>query len=456
MITGETAKKIFDAEDRTQKEKIRKHFEGKSIPQELYRRRIDGREKSKNITNWTKYVANLHVGFATSNDVNYTLNGLRQDDPGLSNFEEVSQLNNLAALDSDHYRFAFLYGYSVETYSFDGITVKVTITNPNNWSFVKNENGDIVEAIYGVLLKANTYYKEDLLDKDTLLLYVYDKEEVKVFIEDNKKKELIEVESYNHQFDGLPLTVFKIKRDGQPFLDDDFFSLVDDYNISRSSLSDEIKYAADSLLKMTGTDKKHWESLLEKDETGVTSLQKLTEMGFLPVPQGGDADYLTRSTSVEKYEFGLRSTRASIHTAGCIPDLTHTRIDVNGAITNISGIALKLMFAPLEMKAGEFAKVFEVSLRERVNHINSVFRKLNQATLEDYDLKLQLNIPQNHTDWLQYLSNMKDVIPIKEIYRLMPFIEYPERVYGEFLQEKDTRPPQVTEMTSSVDNENPL
>jgi SPP1 family phage portal protein len=475
MLKPDEIAKIWDAcrSNRAAMERTKSYFEGRQSIPELEQNRIDGRPKSKIITNWTKYVTIQHSGFLLSRRVSYSpIRATGSEVPeAYQALDSIYTSNNLAAIDESHFKNAFLYGFSVETHGFGDRGIEVVDSYPWNWAFVKDESNQIVTAIQRVVMPKYSYYKGDFLADDINVFFVYTDTEITEYKSNSSSRSrygeteasglsandepisiiqpsLQLVGTKPHYYGEVPITVFYLDESFTPFLGDDFFKQCDAFDVSRSAWQDDIKYDVDSLLKTTGM---KFEPLLEKDADGVTVMEKLRRIGLFPVPEGGDASYITRNTDVQRIMQNLKESRAAIHMIGCIPDLDGTIGGNEGTVTNISGIALKLMFHPMIQKASEFEKFFSIGLRDRVMKINTILAKLGLPTVEDYQVKLSMNIPFNEMEIIQYLPNLREVLSVQDQIKLLPMIQSPSQAYSNLMEERSRMAPAPAEIPATPD-----
>lgn len=417
--------------------RLRDYQRGKQTIPELLKRRIDGRMKSIVKTNWVRYVQRMHTGFLTSLAPNYTVPGVA-DNPAIQELRRIYEANRLDALDSAHFGSAMLLGRSVEVHSFDGSQIRIARTHPENWVLVEDDHGRVVGGLYRSVLPPWTMYKGELLRAEKVLYTWYDDQSVQVFEEvkapGGRKTEALPVsEPVAHSYGRVPLAVFRVDEDGESFFSEAFLVQCDIYDVTRSSLTDDIKHNVDSLLKLKGV---KMEPLLEKDKEGRSVLEKLREMGIMPLAADADADYLTRNVDIEKFRFDMKVTRASIHLMGCVPDLDEAvGFGNEGTIQSISGIALKLMFQSMIQQSAEFEKQFKGGLRDRVELINRVQAIRSRPVLEGYEVAMTRNIPANEIEFMQYIANLKGIVGRKDMLRILPQIQDVERSYKELLDE---------------------
>ncbi len=416
--------------------KLRAYQRGKQTIPELLKRRLDGRMKSIVKTNWVKYAQRMHTGFLTSNEVNYTVPGVASS-PGIDELRSVYEANRLHALDTSHFANALLFGRSIEVHSFDGQQIKISKTNPENWVLCHDDSGEIVGGLYRAVLDPWTWHDGRLLEEKKVIYTWYDAEKIVVFEEIRevgKETQITQFSLTGHSYGRVPFVIFEVDEEGESFFSEAFLTQCDVYDVTRSSLTDDIKHNVDSLLKLKGV---KFEPLLEKDKQGRSVMEKLKEMGLLPIPADAEAEYLTRVVDVEKFRFDLKVTRASIHLMACIPDLDETIGGNEGTITSISGIALKLMFQSMIQQSAEFEKHFVGGLRDRVELINAVNAKRNRPVLENYQVKLSRNIPANEIEFMQYISNLKGIVSRKDLLRILPQVQDVERSHKELLEDLD-------------------
>lgn len=421
FFTGKNIKTIWDAgaASRAAMARAEHYYKGTQTIGELGVLRIDGRRKTSLTTNWTRYATMLHTGFLVGHPVAY-ING---DESGLDELKRVSKVNNIPAADSLHMANAMRHGYSVELHTFDGSDIRTEAHNPQNWQIIDDEKGHPVAAIYHIVIPAGKVHRGKVLEKPMAVFYGYDDKKIINFEgevgQELKQKDEIKEHSYGR----LPLVVFQLNADRSPFFSRAFYDQCDVFDVSRSSLVDDIKYNVDSLLMLKGID---YEEMLEKDDNGVSVIEKLKAMKILPLPEGADASFLLRDTDVEKFKYDLRVTRAAIHLMAAIPDLDETiNGHEGGTITNISGIALKLMFHAMMQQSREFELYFAQGLRDRVALLNSINDIQNRPLLNDYETAFTRNLPFNDIELVQYLPNLENVLGREDILHLLPFVKDP-------------------------------
>lgn len=437
MLDAREAKLIWEADGpaRLERERRALYFQGRELIRELELLRIDGRAKTRNITNWTKYAARLHAGFLASEAPNYTLSDPSGDKGPLTEWQAEYRDKNLLLADRQHALNAILYGFSIEvqTWSRERGT-EFWVGDPLQWALVEDPMDRVVAAVSRLEIPKGTMVGDTIAAGPSVLWYIYDRFGRRVFLEAGDQSLIEQPERALVAGEGrAAFTVFQAARNRELFFGPDFLAQSDAYNIARSALSDDIKHNVDSLLWMKGLD---LSKMLERDEHGQTVLEKLKKLGVLPLPADGDAGYLQRMVDVEKFKQDLKLSRQSIHLMGAIPDLETAIGGSDSTITNISGVALKLMFHGMIQQASEFAHWLELGLRDRIELWNARRRVLNLPPLEGVEIAMQYRIPFNEMEVIQYLPNLRGALSRRDILRLLPFVENVEQAHKDLLAEE--------------------
>lgn len=404
---------------------VRRNTSGQTILESNLLRK-DGRYKTNGHTNWIKYIVDFHTGFNLSNKINYTT----YDGTSLFNFNNYYEANNLPALDIENFSNALLFGCGVELITYDGEQLKFRAYDPADWVFVNDERGEMIAAIYKATIQPFTYFAGALTKEKQDIFYIYTPESTTICA---GAKELIPISTVPNPLGYIPIIRYQVGKSGESFITHALLDQSDLYDVVANSLTDDIKYSVDSFLQLKGID---INELLKADSDGITILERIKELGLFPTPKDAEILPIEKSVDVEKFKYDLRVRRMALHLMGCVPDLTDT-VNANGASTSISGIALKILFNAAIQKSAEFRRYFTVGLRQRLDIINRYAGLVgNIPTAQNVDIKMIPNLPVNDIEWLQYAANLKGLVPSKEIFRLLPFIQSPDLVYSEYQAEQ--------------------
>jgi len=152
----------------------------------------------------------------------------------------------------------------------------------------------------------------------------------------------------------------------------DVQTLIDRYEDHISHHADENDYYASPILKIKGKIVKP----PEKDQTG-----KVLQFDSQMTSDGksfmyGDAEYLTWDQAPESLKLEGSNLKDLIYSLTSTPDVSFTSVK---GISNISGIALKLLFFDATLKAMNHQEVFGEGISRRVNLVKQILSITNVA-----------------------------------------------------------------------------
>jgi SPP1 family phage portal protein len=396
------------------------YYYGSSIPVELTKPRLDGKPRTKSGYPWIQTIVDTHCGFALSKQVQYY-----NENPESKEFlKSVFEYNNVKAIDYEHFKNCILFGRSYEAVSFNGSEYKITFANPWHWVIIRDEFDNIVYAIYKQEMMKDTVYNGKLLEKSLMVHILYTPQEI-VTVEGGQI-----ISSAPHSYGKVPVVEYRISRDGLPFISDHLIKLSDNYNISRSTLGDDVKWNTDSLLAVENAqDLEIFTQQIENEDSGTTVFDLLKSIGIFPLPPGAKAEYLSRETDHEKFSLDMNSYIEEIYNASYLP---HIMKLVSG---EVSSSALKLLFWPLQMITWSHFMYFENGLRRRIDLINSISALVGNPTFDSYSVTPRFSIPSSNTEIYQYIG--PENLPRRELYRsLENFFDDPDAAYAQFKQEQ--------------------
>lgn len=432
----------------------RRYYKGAESIAELNTTRIDGRDKSIIRTNWTKYAARQHVGFLLRERPSYISrvegDGTETADAALKDYMDLYDRLRLHRADTRLFCEAFLYGRAYEVLGFDGGEATSTLRPAWEWIGVFDDEERLEIAVHTASLKKGSFYKGKVLAAPKKVLTVYDAESIVTYETDEKDK-IVEkpVATATHLFGRIPVIAYQVTDDADPFIEQALLDTSDAFNVSRGSLADDIKFNVDSLLVTKGVDV---EQLLKQDEDGVSNIEKLKSAGILPLQSEQDAEYLMRSVDIEKFREDMKVSRASIHLMACLPDLDETIGGNDGTITNITGVALRLLFTSMINQSAEFERNFEGGLRDRAEFISSLSEKRSRQPLGPFEIKFNRAIPRSDVELLQFAPNLKGILSTEDFLGQLSFVHDVQAAIRRLRAEQAANPPvESTPASPAVD-----
>lgn len=422
--------------------RLRKEFyDGKHVPSELRERRIDGRKKTISVNTMVKNACDMYSGFIFKNKVKYEPRYVDTDTEGLDFFEAYKNDNNLEINDTKLFEDALLYGYGVEVANLESGTITFRTYDPKTWFFIFDENNNIKKAINEIIIPEYTYFRDEIIDKELKLYYVYDDQNITIYDKDESELEVIP-----HNFGEIPVNIYKISQEAKSFFSTACLVLCEQYDILSSAMCDDVKYAIDAFLFLKNVD---ISKLLSLGEDGLAAIQKLKEAGIMTGGENSDAEFLIRKIDTEKFRFALTHIRESIHRTLALPDLVD-KLSGQQALNSISGVALSLMFLPMMQQAEVFFNYFREGVKKRIRLINRYLDLIGIPLVEDINIKVHFNLPQNNIEWMQNINNLESLISARDRLSLLPFVDNPDILA--YNKEKEQELKNKKELESPIEN----
>ncbi len=399
----------------------------------------DGQPKAEVVTNFIKYVVNRYVGAIGEVQVSVDQPAeidqeaetapMRRDTSmdAVELYDALLTTENLRAKDRECLRNCLLAGYGIELHSYDEAAgPRVNVYPPDEWCVVRDTSDAPVLAIRRVNLKKSTVYEGAVLEDDTKIMTVYTATTVYTYRKAEKQRgqdtdwELVREDQ--HPYKRIPVVQWRINEQRKSIVSDAVLHQNDEYNEIDSAHGDSVRYDVDSMLKLSGIDG----SWVEQNETTIR------EKRVLPLPDKEcEAEYLVRSFDTGRVVERLARTRAHIHLMAEVPDVAK----VVGATGSASGIALKLMFTPMEQAVAAYAPYIEQSIRERIELLNAVWKPAKSVSLDDYSVTVPFIMPVNRIEEWQNIAALDGIVSHKTQLRLLTDITKPDAELGQIEQE---------------------
>ena len=377
----------------------------------------NGQPKGQRVMNWIREVVMRHVGSMTPFQVTQPTaeteeaDATPQDDTP-DPYSQIVARQRLSRIDKLLTRDALLCGYGVEFQAFDDGEVTIYRYTPTEWAFAWED--DVLRAAVRLM----TYSENDLLDGErvkepTYVMWVYTAEEVGIF----KKTEGGEWrgETQHNEIGRIPVVVWTADEEMRGIVPDELISANDEYNNAWNLEGDDIRNTVDAILVIYGVD-----SQWLKDNESVIRQQRT-----LPFDdkESQSAEYLARALDIAPHAQHLATVRENIHIMGNIPDV----LRIVGASGSASGIALKLMFTPMQEAFDSYSQFLTENLRARIDLLNERWRRLNtKETYESPDVLLQFRIPTNRIEEWQNVGSLRGIVSHATMLELLSDIEDPQ------------------------------
>jgi len=299
-----------------------------------------------------------------------------------------------------------------------------TIIDNENNKYIKvtllcKENGDDIYAHFnenGDLDAFTRRYKlEDIDGKSYEHVDIYTAEKFYYMI---KKAEWIVEEKVNY-FKKIPVIYYDQDEPEWTSVQTE----IDRIEMLISKFADTNDYFGAPIIKLKGK----LVTPMEKGEIGKT-LQFKGESGSDGKIEYGDAKYLTWEQAPESIKIEYDILKDIIYSITSTPDLSFSNVK---GFTNLSGIALKMLFLDSILKAKDKEELFGEALTRRINLLKAILSITNvkeAKNLQEIDISIKFGniLPQDMSEIVKALSISRggDVIMSeKEAVRQNPLVE---------------------------------
>jgi len=418
---------------RSEMAKCQGYYSGKHTIVGKNERYADGSKKSENVTNWPRYGVNRYVGAMTRKPYKVTARNAEDElaKLGIEVYADIARRVMIDAIDVDILRDVLINGRGIELHYFDPDAGGIQIANydPLEWAVVYDSNEDVVAAIRRVTIPAGTIHQGAALADSLDIVTVYTDAIIAEYSSSGKSPNnwTLTKDPVEHFYGRVPVVEWCVNELRESLISAAVRSQTDEWNSIDSASGDDIRQIVDAMLVIKGYDAdwvKQHESVINKSR-------------MLPLSGAGDADafYLTRQTDVARITERLKRTREAIHLMMEVPDVAN----IAGATGATSGIALKLMFTPMNETANAMIQYLKRCMKCRVDLINAMQEKQGLPQIVDYDMNIGFSIPVNELEEWQSIGALQDIVSHGTRLRLLHSIEDPAAELEAFNTEHEQR-----------------
>lgn len=138
---------------------------------------------------------------------------------------------------------------------------------------------------------------------------------------------------------------------------------------------------------------------------------------------GAAAEYLTKVLDEDSTQVLAQSIEDNIHKTSYIPNMNDEKFS-----GNVSGEAMKYkLFALLQLMSVK-SRYFYKGLRRRLQLLENYYTtKKIECDVDGIEIAMTANIPVNVSEIITMINNAKDVISLRTLLKLVPFIDDPDR-----------------------------
>lgn len=331
---------------------------------------------NKIVCNHASYITDMAVGYVFGEPVQYSGEGSEELNEEYTTIDEDSH-NNELALDLS------IYGQGLEMLymsSDDKPMLKLATMSPLN-TFVVCDNTVDNKSMFAV--NYNTCYKLDNTQDGYDVTVYTDKLVAKCHVQtiDSTNYEFTDITE--HYFNSVPIIEYKNNKNETGDFEN-VISLIDAYNKLQSDRINDKEQLVDAILAFTGV------SLGDNEGEMTATANALRKLKMLELPEGGTAQWLTKSLNETETEVLKTAIKQDIHEFSKVPNLT----DENFA-SNASGVAMKYKLLGFEQLAKTKERYFKQGLRKRLaltSNIKGIQAKNINPTAIDITMKRSLPV----------------------------------------------------------------
>lgn len=392
-----------------QKIKNKRYYEGKH--EILSRKREKTAPNNKVVCNHAKDISDTATGYFIGNAITYSNTGQQDIEPLLKAFD-------VAGIDDVDFENAL--EASIMGVSYEYVYVKENESNPVS----KNVSALSTFIIYDDTIEENelagVYYYPKKNDANDIVQWVATvvtaNYKYVLNIENNPDiPQIITEEPQTHYFGGVPIIEYLNNKDGIGDFEQQI-PLIDAYNKLMSDRVNDKEQFVDAILVLYG-------SILGDDEEETTQAhKKLNREKLLELPVDAKAEYLTRQMEESGAEVLRKALKEDIYTFSHVPNLSDENF-----VGNSSGVAMEYKLLGLEMITKVKERNYKKGIKKRIKlYCNFLNMKALSIEAGGIVMTFSRSLPKNMQELAGIIYNLKDIVSMKTLLKLLPFVEDPD------------------------------
>lgn len=376
---------------------------------------------NKLVCNHAKYISDTCVGYFAGNPVKYSGEGI---EPLL----ELLRAADSDTQDIDLAQKASIFGTAYEfIYTDEDGQPRLYSPDPRQ-AFVIYDDTVQQKPVAGVY-----YYKlhDSVTDRDTgYSVYLCTASMITHFVTDTGFTPKLPDENRPHGMNGVPLIeIYNNSTCGSDF--EPVLSLIDAYNILQSDRLNDKEQFVEAILLIKGS------VLGDDNDEKSESYKALRENGLLELDADSSAEWLTRQFDENSVEVLRKSLEQDIHKFANVPCMSDESFGGNA-----SGVAMRYKLLGFEQITKIKERYFREGLKERLRLLCSWLDFTGKAHVDSTGISIQFTraLPVNETEVAQLVSELRDLVPLKTLLGLLPFVDDPEAAAEEIREQQNNFP----------------
>ena len=352
---------------------------------------------NRTVINYCKNVVDSYCGYlATPGYISYS------SDDDIKDIMNILRYNDYQAEDADFLLDALIYGTAAELMFIDEAgQTRFRLINPTQCFGVYDD------SLTGDLIYFVRFYKANEWDEtDTYNVDVYSDNDIKHYTMSGNNGYLTLVSEEPHYFSQCPANLFYLPDEKSIF--DCVITLQDAANELVSAEIDDFSAFCDAYLALIGVD------------ADVEDIAAMKENRVLILPEGANAQWLTKNANDTQVENILKRIHDSIYRIAACPDFSSETF-VGGVS---SGVAIRYRLTGMETRAGKIEAVMKKALQRRIEIICGIASlKLGEEVFRDISIDFKRNIPEDYTSLIALVNSLKGTVSDATLLAQLPFID---------------------------------
>ena len=352
---------------------------------------------NRTVINYCKNVVDSYCGYlATPGYISYS------SDEDIEDVMNILRYNDYQAEDADFLLDALIYGCAAELMFIDEAgQTRFRLINPTQCFGVYDD------SLTGDLIYFVRFYKANEWDEtDTYNVDVYSDNDIKHYTMSGNNGYLTLVSEEPHYFSQCPANLFYLPDEKSIF--DCVITLQDAANELVSAEIDDFSAFCDAYLALIGVD------------ADVEDIAAMKENRVLILPEGANAQWLTKNANDTQVENILKRIHDSIYRIAACPDFSSETF-VGGVS---SGVAIRYRLTGMETRAGKIEAVMKKALQRRIEIICGIASlKLGEEVFRDISIDFKRNIPEDYTSLIALVNSLKGTVSDATLLAQLPFID---------------------------------
>lgn len=376
---------------------------------------------NKLVCNHAKYISDTCVGYFAGNPVKYSGDDL---EPLL----ELLRTADSDTQDIDLAQKASIFGTAYEfIYTDEDGQPRLYSPDPRQ-AFVIYDDTVQQKPVAGVY-----YYKlhDSVTNRDVgYSVYLCTTSMITHFVTDTGFTPKLPDENRPHGMNGVPLIeIYNNSTCGSDF--EPVLSLIDAYNILQSDRVNDKEQFVEAILLIKGS------VLGDDNDEKSESYKALRENGLLELDADSSAEWLTRQFDENSVEVLRKSLEQDIHKFANVPCMSDESFG-----GNVSGVAMRYKLLGFEQITKIKERYFREGLKERLRLLCSWLDTTGKAHIDSRNISIQFTraLPVNETEVAQLVSELRDLVPLKTLLGLLPFVDDPEAAAEEIREQQNNFP----------------